>query len=402
MVLSELTFLAIILLIGLLSAILAKRLKVPSVLFLVIVGVAFGIYMQIENLALSLPTKFISGLGLFTLILVVFESTAQIRFKELDRASLFSLKMTFSTVIFNFIALSFFTWLIVFRMNTEFLFLSILFAALMCGTAPDIILSLLGASKLKIIRYLEIESIINTPLTVILPFLIIDLQRGISAGFMSSFAGDVLLKVTSGLGAGLLLGLIIFKVMRKQYSERYSPIAIITAALLSYVLAENIGGSGIIAVTTLGLFFGNLDFKQKYSLLQFESVLSTLLRVLIFVLLGVIIKLPLSFNFLWTSLLLFGIYLLTRYFAISIVAPHLPTAHRIFMGLTASKGLAVVVVTFILAAAISGFEPILDYILAFILYSLILSSIVVWLSPRLIGEKIKEEKMLQIKPKPKK
>ncbi|MBW3011066.1 cation:proton antiporter [Candidatus Woesearchaeota archaeon] len=398
MVLSELTFIAIILLIGLLSAILAKRLRVPSVLFLVIVGIGFGIYMQVENITLSLPTKFISGLGLFTLILVVFESTAQIRFRELDKASIFSLKMTFATVLINFIILSFFTLLVVFRMNTEYMFLSILFAALMCGTAPDIILSLLGSSKLRIIRYLEIESIINTPLTVILPFLVIDLQRGVSAGFFSGFAGDLLLKITSGLGAGLLLGLIIFKVMRKQYSERYSPIAIITAALLSYVLAENIGGSGIIAVTTLGLFFGNLEFKQKYSLLQFESVLSTLLKVLIFVLLGIIIKIPLSFTFLWTSLLLFGIYLLGRYLAIYLVAPRMPSAHKIFMSLTASKGLAVVVVTFILASAVTGFEPILDYILAFVLYSLVLSSIIVWFSPKLIGEKIKEAKIVTIAP----
>ncbi|MBW3014357.1 cation:proton antiporter [Candidatus Woesearchaeota archaeon] len=398
MVLSELTFIAVILLIGLLSAILAKRLKVPSVLFLVIVGIGFGIYMQVENITLSLPTKFISGLGLFTLILVVFESTAQIRFRELDKASIFSLKMTFATVLINFIILSFFTLLVVFRMNTEYMFLSILFAALMCGTAPDIILSLLGSSKLRIIRYLEIESIINTPLTVILPFLVIDLQRGVSAGFFSGFAGDLLLKITSGLGAGLLLGLIIFKVMRKQYSERYSPIAIITAALLSYVLAENIGGSGIIAVTTLGLFFGNLEFKQKYSLLQFESVLSTLLKVLIFVLLGIIIKIPLSFTFLWTSLLLFGIYLLGRYLAIYLVAPRMPSAHKIFMSLTASKGLAVVVVTFILASAVTGFEPILDYILAFVLYSLVLSSIIVWFSPKLIGEKIKEAKIVTIAP----
>ncbi|MCK4670105.1 MAG: cation:proton antiporter [Nanoarchaeota archaeon] len=396
MVLTELTFLAIILLIGLLSAILAKRMKIPSVLFLVIVGIAFGIYMQLESITLTLPTKFISGLGMFTLILVVFEATAQIRFKELDRASFFSLKMTFATVVLNFFILSFFTLLVVFRMNPEYIFLSLLFAALMCGTAPDIILSLLGSSKLKIIRYLEIESIINTPLTVILPFLIIDLQRGVSAGFISGFAGDILLKVTSGLGAGLLIGLIIFKVMRKQYSERYSPIAIITAALLSYVLAENIGGSGIIAVTTLGLFFGNLEFKQKYSLLQFESVLSTLLKVLIFVLLGVIIKLPLSFHFLWTSLALFIIYLLGRYVAIHLVAHQLPSAHKIFMSLTASKGLAVVVVTFILASTVSGFEPILNYILAFVLYSLVLSSIVVWLSPRLIGEKIKEAKMVTL------
>ncbi|MBW2987361.1 cation:proton antiporter [Candidatus Woesearchaeota archaeon] len=375
-----LTFIAVALLIGLLSSIAARKLKIPDVLLLVAVGIGFGVYLGIEKLELALPITLISGLGLFTLVLLVFESTAQIRFKELDWVSYSALKITFITVVFNFVILSFAALVIIFGFKLEYLFLSVLFGALMCGTAPDVILSLLGDAKHKILRLLSIESIINTPLTVLLPLIIVDLQAGPTFAVFTGFTGGLMLKLTAGLGSGLLIGLIVFKIMRKQYSETYSPIAVIAAALLSFVLAENIGGNGIIAVTTLGLFFGNLEIKQKVSLLQFESVLSTLLKVLIFVLIGVIIKFPTTPVFFIKSITLFIIYLAVRYLAIKVAAKREPVLTRLFMTLTASKGLAVVVVTFILASTISGFEPILHYILAFVLYSLIVSSFAVWFS----------------------
>ena len=183
----------------------------------------------------------------------------------------------------------------------------------MAGTAPDVILSLIGKTKNKILNIIKIESILNTPFVVLLPLLIIDISARLEGGVISEFFGKLLINITSGLGAGLLIGLIVFKVMSRNYSEIYSPIAIITAAIVSYALAEEIGGNGIIAVTTLGLFFGNLEIKHKFSLLQFESVLAMLLRVLIFVLIGVIIMLP---NNVWVYLdtgLLFIAYILFRY-----------------------------------------------------------------------------------------
>jgi len=398
-VLYALTFIAVVLLIGLLSSIAARKLKIPDVLLLIAVGIGVGLYLEIEHLELALPIVFISGLGLFTLVLLVFESTAQIRFKELDWVSFSALKITFITVILNFVILSFAALVIIFGFKLKFLFLSVLFGALMCGTAPDVILSLLGDAKHKILRILSIESIINTPLTVLLPLIIVDLQKGATFAMFTGFTGGLLLKLTAGLGSGLLVGLIVFKIMRKQYSETYSPIAVIAAALMSFVLAENIGGNGIIAVTTLGLFFGNLEIKQKVSLLQFESVLSTLLKVLIFVLIGVIIKFPITPMFFIKSISLFIIYLAVRYLALKIAAKKEPFLIRLFMTLTASKGLAVVVVTFILASTITGFEPILDYILAFVLYSLVVSSVAVWFS-KSFGIDIKKSRKKHIKKEP--
>ena len=63
-----------------------------------------------------------------------------------------------------------------------------------------------------------------------------------------------------------------FKAMKRTYSEVLSPVATITAALLSYILAENLGGNGVLAVTTLGVFFGTITVKKKVHLQEFSSM----------------------------------------------------------------------------------------------------------------------------------
>ena len=105
-----------------------------------------------------------------------------------------------------------------------------------------VILSILKETKHKIIELLKIESIINTPITVLLPFIMLDFIQSVdvqvSLQTLSTQIVPFLQQIVTGIGAGLLVGLIIFKLMRKAYSERYSPIAIIVAALLTYLLAE--------------------------------------------------------------------------------------------------------------------------------------------------------------------
>ena len=385
MVLQDLTLISVILLVGLLSSMLANKLRTPDVFVLVIVGIILGVFNELGWINVTIDQALISGLGLIALILIVFEATAKLTLKEVDVVSIPALKITLFTVIANLIILAIATSGILFGFKSEFLFISILFAALMCGTSADIIMQMMSGTKSKLMRVLEVESIINTPLTVLLPLIIVQLQRGVPKSVVTGFTADLLLQITSGLGAGLLVGLIVFKAMHKKFSEKFSPIAVITAVLLAYVLAENINGNGIIAVTTLGLFFGNLDLKNKQELLDFESGLSTLLKVIIFVIIGVIIKFPLTLDFILRSLLLFLIYLFGRFFGLLPFSSY-SIKERVFMTLSGAKGLAVVVVTLILASQVAGFDPILDYILAFVLYSIIFSTIAIWLKGWFLGK----------------
>jgi NhaP-type Na+/H+ or K+/H+ antiporter len=155
-------------------------------------------------------------------------------------------------------------------------------------------------------------------------------------------------------------------------------LAIIAAALLTYVLAENLGGNGVLAVTTLGLVFGNIYIEHKKKLQEFSATFSEFLEIFVFVLIGLVISIPLTYNFLIPSLILFLIYILIRFIAIqlSFIKSNITQKEKLFMTLNMPKGIAVAVVAFTLATIpIPGLKPILDLILVFIIYSIILSTI---------------------------
>ena len=131
--------------------------------------------------------------------------------------------------------------------------------------------------------------------------------------------------------------------------------------------------------------------KQKGELQEFSSLFANSLEILVFILIGFIIILPLNPDFLIRSLILFTIYLIIRYFAIQLSFKEEYTIkEKIFMALNAQKGIAVAVVAFTLTILdIGEISLILNIILAFMLYSILLSTIVVKFSRYFVSEEIK-------------
>jgi len=250
-----------------------------------------------------------------------------------------------------------------------------------------------------VVEIIEVESIINTPITVLLPFMILEFGEVVNLNLLFSKTLEqvmpFLTEIVVGVGAGMLIGIIIFKVMKTAYSEKLSQLAIITAALLTYVLAENLNGNGIIAITTLGFFFGTLKVKRKITLLGFESIFSNALRILVFILLGTIIRIPLTAEFITKSLTLFIIYLIIRFVTVQLImGKTTDTKHKLFMTMNAAKGIPTGVVTFFLITySIPGMTEILNLALIFIVYSILLASMTAWFSKYRIKEEIKPEKI---------
>jgi NhaP-type Na+/H+ or K+/H+ antiporter len=326
--------------------------------------------------------------------MIIFDSSSSFRIRQIDILSIPALKLT---IIFLFINMIILTALTYFIIKPESLLLAILFSAIMSGTSPAVALSLLGATKNRVISLLELEALLNTPIIVILTFMIIDFATEVEEFAVSTFFGQItpfLTQIVVGIGAGMIVGLIIFKIMKRIYSEKISPLVLVTAAVLTYVLAENLKGSGVLAVVTLGLFFGNLHhIKEKKSVLEFESLFSNALRILVFVLLGTIIRFPLTLNFLIKSILLFALYVMIRFIAVNLsFRKKFEMKEKIFMALSCSKGLAVATIIFFLASmTIQGIKPILELSLLFVLFSIVTSSIAAWFSKNLLKIEVEEK-----------
>ncbi|MDD5086811.1 MAG: cation:proton antiporter [Candidatus Nanoarchaeia archaeon] len=377
-----LTSLAVILAIGILCTLLSEKLKIPNVLLLVLAGIVIGHARYYGDEIINFSPLFLTCIGTLALVMIIFDSSSRFKLKEFDTFSFRAMKLA---IIFLFLNLIILTIAVILIFGIKNIFLAMVFSALMAGTAPDVVLTMLrNTSKNRVIELLNIESIINTPLVVLIPFIILDFLKDYKAElFLSKFMESVapfINQFVTGIGAGILIGIIVFKVMRTQYSESLSPLALITTALVTYILAENLKGNGVLAVTTLGLFFGNIYVKEKESLHEFSYIFANSLEILVFVLVGIMIKIPLDFSFFAKSVMLFIIYLVIRYMAVQMCFSKLNYSfkEKLFMSLNVPKGIAVTVVVFILATfEIEGIEPILNLILIFIIYSIVLSTIVV-------------------------
>ncbi|MBD3209621.1 cation:proton antiporter [Candidatus Woesearchaeota archaeon] len=406
-----LTDLAIILLLGLIVTLFSKKLKISNILLLMLTGITLGKVIPQTSGSFQFSSDFLVAVAVLTLVMVVFDGSSRFKLKMVNLFSVGAIKVTSLFLLCNLIFISFFTMLLFFQPFTvESVLLSVLFAFVMSGTDPGSVFIMLKSKTNKVIEFLEVEAIINTPIMVIFPFIILDilnnLQTADVARAVVNQALPLLQQIVVGIGAGMVIGIIVLKTMKRFYSQQFSPVALITSALLAYILAENLAGNGVLAVATLGLFFGNIYVKEKENLQEFNTMLNSSLIIIVFILIGLIIEVDFSLGLLVKSLLLFGILILTRLLSLALVFRkqheqkqeqyRFNTKELLFMACSMPKGIAAAVVAFSLSVftIAPGLAPmmhtVLQLIVVMMVYSLIFSSVVDRFSKKLIRIKIEE------------
>ncbi len=394
-VLLYLTMIAVVLLIGLLISILSSKLKISNMLLLIIVGIIAGSITYKGSSLFQFPPVFIVSIATLALVMIVFDGSSRMKLKDLGEMSYRALEVTGLYMVLSLIIVGAITLFLFFSesITSNSIILSLIFAFLMIGTDPASIFVMFKDKTNKLLEFLKVEAIINTPVVVLFPFILIELVKGTTTISLLSQIGPFLQQIVTGIGTGIVVGLIIFKVMKKTYSQEYSPIAILTATLITYAIAEQLNGNGILAVATLGLLFGNTYVKNKFLLTEFSSTLSTSLEILVFVLIGTVTKLPWSDVFFFAkALIIFAILLVCRYFALHITFKEKYDKRQlIFMTLNMSKGIAVATAILTISFVVTpGMTTLVNLTLVTIIYSLITSTLAT-----LIGKdslKFEEEK----------
>ena len=386
--LTDISLLALILLAGVLVSVFSLRFKLPDILLLIILGIFFSNFF-------SFPLSFLASLSIFALVMIIFDSTSRFKLEEVNKLFPYSIKLVALFFIFNLIFLTFFThFLFSWEFTIQAFLISALFAALMSGTDSSSVLSLLSVKKHRTNEILEFESIINTPITLLVPLIIIDFYQGVLETniVLQTFAQNIM----TGIGTGLVLGLIVFRLMKKNYIWNLSSLVLIAVALIAYSLAEFIGGSGVLAVTTLGMVFAVSVIREKVELEKFSGIFTNFLRIIAFILVGLIIKEPLAkagFDalFIIKSILLFIVYIMIRYLAVRIASYHLnlSSKEKWYMALNVSKGMSVAIIIFILSKIeIPGLVTVLTLSFLFMIYSIVVASITTRFAGHFLGKNV--------------
>ncbi len=366
-----LSYIGIIVLVGLLVSVASRKIRIPSALILLLVGMVLGKTSYGGRLLMGFPPIVLTSIAALALIAVVFDAGSRIRIREIDTLSMSAFKLAAVFFVLNSIVFS----LLLYNLYIPSFMLSLLFAVIVSGVSSAYIVL---KQTPKAIRLLEIESTISAPLMIIISFFIFDIIKMAQIPIISLIAREFSLRLVAGIGAGVLIGLIAFRLIRKIYHHPLSPPLLLASALLTYAVAESINGNGVVAVMTAALLFGNVYSLHKKALWEFSETFADIIEMLIFVLIGFVIRVPLTWQFLVFSFSMFLAYILVRFLSaqIALAGERYTTKEKLFVSLAVPKDIATAAVLFTLAIGAAGFfAPMLEIALAFMIYSLIFSTI---------------------------
>ncbi len=198
---------------------------------------------------------------------------------------------------------------------------------------------------------IEIESGLNDGGSV--PFLLVFIAIGLAAEAFkpSSFFIQVAIQqigfgILVGLGVGLVGGWLVLKARDKEWiTPEYQRIAFLAMAILTFLIADQLGGSGFIAAFIGGLALGYIVKDAGKILIDFSETEGQLLNLGVFFLLGIVIV-PLLFNITW-QIIIYAILSLTIIrmlpVAISLLGTKLDLDSVLFIGWFGPRGLASIV-----------------------------------------------------------
>ncbi len=253
----SLTPFIVLVLIAVVVVIGARRLRVPYTVALVFLGFAIGIFgaeTGFAPLKVSAQTLLAPGL-FFTLILppIIFEAALNINLRLLLRRAGLILFLAFLGVVF----ITLFTGSLVGYLTGLPIAAALLLAAILSPTDPIAIVDLFRRLKVPagLATIVESEALLNDAVGVTLFVVLLSVLTSGHANPVAATAQFAYL-VAGGLAVGLLVAAVVYLLHLRLHDAAVETALSLVAAYGSFLLAQALGASGIIACTIAGIAVG--------------------------------------------------------------------------------------------------------------------------------------------------
>ena len=285
--------LAIIIFLGIVLTKISKRINIPDVVLYIAAGIIVGpsVLNIIDFSEFGVINQVILAFGA---AYILFDGGREIAFNVLNEVKVTIGLLATVGVLISTVVTGFFAWQI---FHIDFIY-ALLLGAVIASTDPSVLVPLFKRMNIspKLKQTIIAESAFNDAAGAIITFAIV----GIAAGGSFSVGGS-LLDLLKTAGGGILVGAIVGYIGNKLVCEGkfgvcrgFTAEMAIAAVLGAYVISDLIGASGFMAAFTVGMVSGNKSiFKLKAmegsdeAHEQFKDVTISLVRMLIFMLLGV-------------------------------------------------------------------------------------------------------------------
>lgn len=328
----------ILLIISLLSMRLSRKIQIPLLIMFLLIGMLAGseglggIYFDDAEMA--------QNIGNFALIFILFSGALETSKRDVKLAlypsGLLATVGVFLTTVFAGV----FTYML-----TNFsLIESFLFGAIVSSTDAAAVISILGGSNLKkkIKSVIEIESGSNDPMAYALILFIMSMMKssGMSLGLGLLF---LLRQIVFGAILGYIFGLVTIPLGRllKIEREEFLTIHMIGMLFICFATTNLLLGNGFLAIYLMGILIGNSRFNFRLNTLRNMRVISWLMQIIMFILLGLLVFPSQLKDFMLTgSILAILITIVSRMLVVFILLAgfRFSITEKIFMGWAGLKG----------------------------------------------------------------
>lgn len=367
-----------LLVVGFFAQWLAWRLRLPAILFLLLIGIVLGPVTGWFD-----PDK-VLGDFLFPTVslavaLILFEGSLTLRFSELRGIGRAVHGMvTYGAVLALVLLAAAAHFIAGLRWEIAFLF-----GALTCVTGPTVITPMLRTLRpnARIASVLRWEGIVLDPLGALFAVLVFEAivshQQGHSLAVFAT---------TIGIGAGIglvfaaALGFLLSRQMIPEYLQTFGAlVAVLGAFTLSNRLTHE---SGLVAVTLMGIVLGNWKRIHLDDIMDFKEHLSTLLVSILFVVLAARLRWPLPDHVLLAGILVFVVaqcVIRPASVAVATLGSNLAWRERALIGFVSPRGIVAASVSSLFALrlgdlGIPGAEALVPLVFMLIIGTVVLQS----------------------------
>jgi NhaP-type Na+/H+ or K+/H+ antiporter/Trk K+ transport system NAD-binding subunit len=283
---------AVILVLGVASQVLADRFQVPSVLFLIIAGVIVG------PKVLSVFTIDVFGLGgLSTIVgvsvaIIVFEGAFHLKIKKLREAPAATFRLVTVGAVISFVGT---TVAVKVFLGAEW-GIAALVGALLVATGPTVITPILAVVPVRdrVAAALETEGIVNDVTAAILAAVIFKLLAAQESD-AADFLGDFIRRLSVGVFIGLVVAAVLWILLvQLDLPTGWTPqnvrLMTLAGAIFAFSAADTIATeSGVAAVATAGIVLGNVDLPFEEKIEEFKGDVTIIVLSFVFIALAALI-----------------------------------------------------------------------------------------------------------------
>ena len=289
---------ALIIALGVAAQVLADRFRVPSVLFLIITGIAVG------PKGFSLVTLDVFGPQLSTVVgvsvaVIVFEGAFHLKVGKVREAPSAAFRLVTVGAAIAFLG----TTVAVYYLLGVGWGISAVTGALLVATGPTVITPILDVVPVRdpVAAALETEGIVNDVTAAVAAVVFFSLLASGSAT-ASEYLVEFVERISLGVFVGLVTaGVLWYLLTRVELPRGWTPqnarLMTLAGAVLAFSVADTLEPeAGVAAVATAGVVLGNADLPYEDTIEEFKGDVTILVLSFVFIALAALIEFETLFS----------------------------------------------------------------------------------------------------------